>query len=71
MQNSMACSSLNVELRTFRISEISIRSKDIQNFRFLVFLTVCAYFKTYLNKSTVLIDPFMLNSEPLEFLRYL
>ena len=31
--------------------DISIRSKDMRNFRFQVFLTVFAYLKTYLNEN--------------------
>ena len=44
-ENSTAYSSWYAEFRTFRIFwDISIRSKDMRNFRLPVFLTVLAYF---------------------------
>ena len=51
-ENSMACSSLYAELRTFRIFEISLSVPKIcKIFVSQFFLTVCAYLKTYLNEN--------------------
>ena len=44
-ETSTACSSWYAEFRTFEISPI--RLKDMRNFHFPIFLTVCTYLKMY------------------------
>ena len=50
--------------------DISIRSKDMPNFRLSVFLTVHSYLKRYFCENYLPKDLFMLNLDPLEFIEY-
>ena len=66
----VACSSWYAEFRTFRIFKISLSVPKICTILFLFFKCVFIW-KHILTNITVLIAIFMLNSYPLEFLRYL
>ena len=66
----IACSSWYAEFRTFRFLKISLSVPKICDI-FVFFNSACLFENIFLQRFTVLIAIVMLNSHPLEFLRYL